>query len=175
MLFPDRFTNVIQGGLINQITERNKVLHGEITTGMQAFVKEQHSYQKSLDQFDPFSFVDKEQIKTDLEAIGTELSNATRNANQTSDEYRAYVTDVISLANENISCLQGDMTKASKKTEKNVSNMLIQIQGKRLKNSDTNVSLLKGFTGKLGFTRVGELPHREAYQFIINPIRYEIR
>ena len=175
MLFPDRFTNVIQGGLINQITERNKVLHGEIITGMQAFVKEQHSYQKSLDQFDPFSFVDKEQIKTDLEAIGTELSNATRNANQTSDEYRAYVTDVISLANENISCLQGDMTKASKKTEKNVSNMLIQIQGKRLKNSDTNVSLLKGFTGKLGFTRVGELPHREAYQFIINPIRYEIR
>ena len=175
MLFPDRFTNVIQGGLINQITERNKVLHGEIITGMQAFVKEQHSYQKSLDQFDPFSFVDKEQIKTDLEAIGTELSNATLNANQTSDEYRAYVTDVISLANENISCLQGDMTKASKKTEKNVSNMLIQIQGKRLKNSDTNVSLLKGFTGKLGFTRVGELPHREAYQFIINPIRYEIR
>ena len=159
MLFPDRFTNVIQGGLINQITERNKVLHGEITTGMQAFVKEQHSYQKSLDQFDPFSFVDKEQIKTDLEAIGTELSNATLNANQTSDEY----------------CLQGDMTKASKKTEKNVSNMLIRIQGKRLKNSDTNVSLLKGFTGKLGFTRVGELPHREAYQFIINPIRYEIR
>lgn len=175
MLSPDRFTSVIQGGLVNQITERNKVLQGEIATGMQAFVKEQNTYQKSLDQFDPFSFVDKEQIKTDLEAIGTELSNATLNVNQTSDEYRSYVTDVVSLANENISNLQGDMTKASEKTEKNVSNMLNQIQGKRLKNSDTNVSLLKGFTGKLGFTRVGDLPHREAYQFIINPIRYETR
>lgn len=175
MLSPDRFTSVIQGGLINQITERNKVLQGEIATGMQAFVKKQHAYQKSLDQFDPFSFVDKEQIKTDLDAIGLELSNAMLNVNQTSGEYRSYVTDVVSLANENISNLQGNMTKASEKTEKNVSNMLIQIQGKRLKNSDTNVSLLKGFTGKLGFTRVGDLPHREAYQFIINPIRYETR
>lgn len=173
MLPTDRFHKVVQEKLVNQIEARNTVLQGEVNEKMTSFTTEQSAYQSSLDAFDPFSYVDKESLKTDIESLSSNMTSVVTEVNNTSTGYRDYVTDVISTANENISKLQEDITSSNDKTGKNVLGAINTMKARRQGNSDTNISLLKGFTGKLSFTRIGDLPYREAYQFIINPITYQ--
>ena len=173
MLPTDRFHKVVQEKLVNQIEARNTVLQGEVNEKMTSFTTEQSAYQSSLDAFDPFSYVDKESLKMDIDSLSSNMTSVVTEVNNTSTGYRDYVTDVISIANENISKLQEDMTSSNDKTEKNVLGAINIVKARRQKSSDTNISMLKGFTGKLSFTRIGNLPYREAYQFIINPITYE--
>lgn len=169
----DRFHQVVQEKLVNQIEARNTVLQGEVNTKMTSFTTEQSAYQSSLDAFDPFSYVDKESMKTDMDSLASSMASIVTEVNNTSMGYRNYVTDLISAANENINNLQGDMISANSTTGKNVIGTLHTIKARRQENSAANITLLKGFTGKLGFTRIGDLPYREAYQFVINPITYQ--
>lgn len=171
MLPTDRFHEVVQKKLVNQIESRNTVLQGEVSKKMKSFTTEQSAYQSSLDEFDPFSYVDKESMKADTDSIVSNMSDIVTEVNNTSIGYRDYVTDVISLAEDNINTLQGDMNRASDKTKKNVLNQINAMKARRQQNSNINISLLQAFAGKLSFTRVGNLPHREAYQFIVNPIK----
>lgn len=166
----DRFTSVIQKNLIDLIQTRNGVLKQNADDKMQEFSTVQKAYQKSLDGFDPYSFVDNDKIQNDVDSISGNLSDITTKMNETSGIYMDYVSDVISKANDNTGKLQDNMMKANKMTARNVMAQMSALKKVRTTNNQTNISLLKGFAGKLSFTRVGKLPHREAYKFIINPI-----
>jgi len=172
-LDPARFSSVVQKNLVDAIEERNKVLKEDAKKGMNDFVKEQTDYQVSLDAFNPFSYVDTEQIKEDAGKISGQITDIVRSVNDINTSYRSYLSDFTSETNENIQSLKENMTKANDKTKKNVQSEMAAIQNMRYKTSCENVDMLKGFAGKLGFTRVGDLPKRETYQFMVNPVRYQ--
>lgn len=63
--------------------------------------------------------------------------------------------------------------RANEKTGQNIINQIDVLKNSRIDKNKTNVSILQGITQKLTFTRMGDLPYREAYDFIVNPLEYQ--
>ena len=173
-LDPERFVSVVQTDLIKSIVARDKTLRDDITNRLKAFVTEQGNYQGNLDAFNPFSYVDTNQLEEDTRKISSQITDMVSKVNETNADYRSYLSDFTLETNENIQSLKQNMIRTNEKTKKNVQSEITAIQNMRFKTSSQNIDMLKGFAGKLSFTRVGDLPRREAYQFIVNPITYQL-
>lgn len=159
--------------VVNVVRDRNDKLQKDVSEKISLFSHKQGKYQSQLDSFDPFGYVDSSQMTENVSAISDNITEIETQMNESGTEYLKYTADIFNMTNENISKLQEDMMKANEVTAKNVTDQITLLKNSRSAANAENSSILKNFSKKLSFTRVGDLPYREAYEFIINPIEYE--
>lgn len=165
-------TAAFQDGIVQVILDTNDRLQREFEESAAGFCHAQNQYQSTLDDYDPFAYVDEEKIAGGMRDVEVGISAIETEMNEKGTEYLKYTSDVYLMTNENIQILRNDMTKANEQTAENVRQQIGSLQRQRTGNNQTNSAILGDFTKKLGFTRMGNLPYREAYEFIIDPFEY---
>lgn len=165
-------TAAFQDGIVQVILDTNDRLQRAFEESAAGFWHAQNQYQSTLDGYDPFAYVDEEKIAGGMRDVEAGISAIETEMNEKGTEYLKYTSDVYLMTNENIQILRNDMTKANEQTAENVRQQIGSLQRQRTGNNQTNSAILGDFTKKLGFTRMGNLPYREAYEFIIDPFEY---
>ncbi|MDE7434825.1 MAG: hypothetical protein K2N01_03230 [Lachnospiraceae bacterium] len=165
-------TAAFQDGIVQVILDTNDRLQRAFEESAAGFWYAQNKYQDTLNAYDPFAYVNEEKIAGGLRDVEAGISAIETEMNEKGTEYLQYTSDVYLTTNENIQILRNDMTKANEQTAENVRQQVGSLQSLRTKNNQTNSAILEDFTKKLGFTRMGNLPYREAYEFIIDPFVY---
>lgn len=169
----DKVADTFEEKVVQVIEERNSELQTDVLEKISLFSNNQGHYQSQLDSFDPFGYVDSSRIADNISAISENIAGIETEMNDRGTEYLQYTADVFNMANENINILKEDMMKANEETKKKVTEQISSLKDTRSSTNQVNASILENFSKKLSFTRVGDLPYREAYEFIINPIEYE--
>ncbi len=169
----DHVTKAFQTNVVDVLSARNTAIQSDLYGKISQFFLLQGSYQTTLNQFDPYQYLDRTELSEDITKIADNISGIEEEMNETGSQYLDYTADVYKMTNENILTLQDDITKANEKTSENVSKQIGALKESRTSNNKSNSSILQGFTKKLSFTRVGNLPYREAYEFIVDPFEYK--
>ena len=169
----DKVADIFEEKVVQVIEDRNRELQTDVLEKISLFSNNQGHYQSQLDSFDPFGYVDSSRIADNISAISENIAGIETEMNDRGTEYLQYTADVFTMANENINILKEDMLKANEETKKKVTEQISALKDTRSSTNQVNASILENFSKKLSFTRVGDLPYREAYEFIINPIEYE--
>lgn len=169
----DKVADTFEEKVVQVIEERNSELQTDVLKKISLFSNNQGHYQSQLDSFDPFGYVDSSRIADNISAISENIAGIETEMNDRGTEYLQYTADVFTMANENINTLKEDMMKANEETKKKVTEQISYLKDTRSSTNQVNASILESFSKKLSFTRVGDLPYREAYEFIINPVEYK--
>ncbi len=169
----DGLERTFEKNVVEVVEKRNREIQADVFQNINEFSKEQREYQYGLDSFDPYSYMDYTDISNQLMKISDAISDMETDMNDRNEEYLNYTADVYELANEHTRILQEDMLRANEKTGQNIINQIDVLKNSRIDKNKTNVSILQGITQKLTFTRMGDLPYREAYDFIVNPLEYQ--
>lgn len=169
----DKVADTFEEKVVQVIEERNSELQTDVLKKISLFSNNQGHYQSQLDSFDPFGYVDSSRIADNISAISENIAGIETEMNDRGTEYLQYTADVFTMANENINTLKEDMMKANEEIKKKVTEQISYLKDTRSSTNQVNASILESFSKKLSFTRVGDLPYREAYEFIINPVEYK--
>lgn len=169
----DKVADTFEEKVVQVIEDRNRELQTDVLEKINLFSGNQGRYQSQLDRFDPFGYVDSSRIADNISAISENIAGIETEMNDRGTEYLQYTADVFTMANENINLLKEDMMKANEETKRKVTEQISSLKDTRSSTNQVNASILENFSKKLSFTRVGDLPYREAYEFIINPIEYK--
>lgn len=169
----NHFDSVIKENLIDLISARNGQLRSALEKGVQDVKTVAQEYLTGIKEFDPYSSIEQDKVSDGETKLSNVLRDVSKKMTDQSVSSIEYMTTMLQKANENISTLQTDMTNANEKTKANVISEIAAMQRIRTDSSKINLELLKGFAGKLAFTRVGELPNKKVYRFITNPVRCE--
>jgi len=98
---------------------------------------------------------------------GTEMQRALSENNQT---YSEYASKVYTTTQENVSALQEHIQEAKSTSDSTVEQGLFNIKQIKENTSQQNQNMMKSFTEKLSYTRLGSMEYTQAYEFIANPI-----
>lgn len=169
----EKVADIFEEKVVQVIEDRNRELQTDVLEKINLFSGSQGRYQSQLDSFDPFGYVDSSRIADNISVISENIAGIETEMNDKGTEYLQYTADVFTMANENINLLKEDMMKANEETKRKVTEQISSLKDTRSSTNQINASILENFSKKLSFTRVGDLPYREAYEFIINPIEYE--
>ena len=169
----EKVADTFEEKVVQVIEDRNRELQTDVLEKINLFSGNQGRYQSQLDSFDPFGYVDSSRIADNISVISENIAGIETEMNDRGTEYLQYTADVFTMANENINLLKEDMMKANEETKRKVTEQISSLKDTRSSTNQINASILENFSKKLSFTRVGDLPYREAYEFIINPIEYE--
>ncbi len=87
--------------------------------------------------------------------------------------YGQYVSDVYEAAGSNMTAMQESVAKAEEASEKLLTEGLAEAKASRSENSKINRMLLGDLSGKLPYTRIGDVENKEAYGFMAAPLLLE--
>lgn len=160
------FDDEIMTSLSAEITaESNK-----IKTQADSTATELTTYTTRLAEFNPYTYYDETAINNHMNSFAGNISTIQEKSSETHTAYLDYVNDVYTATNENVTALQTNLADAYKGTTENVDARITQAKEERSEINEINISLLKDFSGKLPYTRLGELEYTQAYDFIVNPV-----
>lgn len=86
------------------------------------------------------------------------------------DNYDEYVNDVYEAASENLTAVREKVSEAEKESEKLLTEGLEAAKASRAQSNEQNLELLGDFSGKLPFTRIGNVENKEVYDFMAAPL-----
>lgn len=169
----DGLEDAVEKNIVDVILARNEAIQKDVISNIQNFSDKQQEYQYGLDSFDPYAYMDYGDISQQLMKVSDNVSSIQSDMNETNQIYLNYTADVYELANEHTRILQEDILRANEKTGENIVNQVESLKNSRTEKNKSNIEILMGITKKLTYTRMGDLPYREVYDFIVNPLEYQ--
>lgn len=169
----DGLEDAVQKNIVDVILKRNEDIQNRVLADTRDFSDKQQTYQSELDSFDPYSYMDYGDISEQLAKVSENVSSIQSDMNEKNQIYLNYTADVYELANEHTRILQEDLLRANEKTGQNIVNQVETLKSSRTDKNKSNIGILIGITKKLKYTRMGDLPYREVYDFIVNPLEYQ--
>lgn len=169
----DGLEDAFEKNVVEVIEKRNHDIQEDVFDKISKFSTQQRTYQYGLDSFDPYRHMDYNDISNQLVRISDNVANIEEDMNNRNEEYLKYTADVYDLANEHTTILRDDIMKANEQTKKKIITQVDVLKASRSENNKTNLAILQDITKKLPYTRMGDLPYRETYDFIVNPLEYQ--
>ena len=87
---------------------------------------------------------------------------------QTDDEKQVY--DIMRVSDENMRLYDDSINKAYDTTMKNVVDVVNALRSKKEDTKSENSELMRDFSDKLSYTRLGSIGNKDAYNFISSPV-----
>lgn len=162
-----------QDGIIQEFTEKKEELNGtfeEIENQYQAAGKAEKEVHDKLNAYNLTAYVENgkvDQIAGSFQVNSQEMEQKIAEHTEESDKY---INDVSEAASENLSAMQKSVEEAQEKSEERLKEGLKEAKESRNKNKEMNEKLLKEMTGKLTYTRIGDVENKEVYDFIAAPL-----
>ena len=123
-----------------------------------------------LEDYNPYDPLNDSYIQSatnDMErSTGLALSEFEKK--QMDDEKQVY--DILRITDENMRLYDESIYNANEATMKNVIDVVNELRSKKESTKSENTGLMKDFSDKLSYTRIGSIGNKEAYNFISSPI-----
>ena len=162
----DIFRNEIEDVIENAVSD----LAMEINEKTSNLNEEQSRYLGLLEDYNPYEHLNDSYIQratNDMErSTGLALSEFEKK--QMDDEKQVY--DILRITDENMRLYDESIYNANEATMKNVIDVVNELRSKKESTKSENTVLMKDFSDKLSYTRIGSIGNKEAYNFISSPI-----
>lgn len=119
--------------------------------------------------FDPLAFIDGRQIEGYVRDYQRNTSSVENNINRKDQEYKKFVDDSYTEANEHMRVAREDISKYQKLSDDKLSDGLKVAHASRSSTSGENQQLMNNFINTLPYSRLGENANTSVYQFMVEP------
>lgn len=164
--FKDTFRNEIEDVIENAVA--NLVM--EINEKASTLNEDQTRYLSVLEDYNPYehlndSYIQRatNELQRSAESVLSEFEKK-----QMDDEKQVY--DILRITDENMRLYDESIYNANEATMKNVIDVVNELRSKKEITKSENTGLMKDFSDKLSYTRIGNIGNKEAYNFISSPI-----
>lgn len=135
--------------------------------------EEARDFQTIFGSYDAASYVDSRQVEAVSGDMQTNHREVEGKVSEYIDAYGRYVGDVYESAGNHVTAVQESVAKAEETSEKLLAEGLAEAKASRGENSKVNLTLLGDLSGKLPYTRIGDVENKEAYGFMAAPLLLE--
>lgn len=126
------------------------------------------SYNESLAGFAPV--INPEFITENIAGLTENNTSLQKELTENSTASMEYVNKVCQSTEENIGNLQKTITDTKENSDQAVADGLSEAKNVKAETSRANQNILKDFSEKLPYTRLGSAEYTQAYQFIVKPV-----
>ena len=126
------------------------------------------SYNESLAGFAPV--INPEFITENIAGLTENNTSLQKELTENSTASMEYVNKVYQSTEENIGNLQKTITDTKENSDQAVADGLSEAKNVKAETSRANQNILKDFSEKLPYTRLGSAEYTQAYQFIVKPV-----
>ena len=164
--FKDTFRNEIEDVIENAVA--NLVM--EINEKASTLNEDQTRYLSVLEDYNPYEHLNDSYIQRATNELqrSAEYVLSEFEKKQMDDEKQVY--DILRITDENMRLYDESIYNANEATMKNVIDVVNELRSKKEITKSENTGLMKDFSDKLSYTRIGNLGNKEAYHFISSPI-----
>ena len=127
-------------------------------------------YSQAVNGYNPLSHIDQSVIQGYINNIGSNNMEIQTTVTQNYSDNMEYVSQVWQTSEENVNALQKNIQEAKEASDHAVSAGLENAKNLKEETSATNQMLLKSFTEKLPYTRIGNLDNTTTYKFMTDPV-----
>ena len=164
--FKDTFRNEIEDVIENAVA--NLVM--EINEKASTLNEDQTRYLSVLEDYNPYEHLNDSYIQRATNELqrSAEYVLSEFEKKQMDDEKQVY--DILRITDENMRLYDESIYNANEATMKNVIDVVNELRSKKEITKSENTGLMKDFSDKLSYTRIGSIGNKEAYNFISSPI-----
>lgn len=126
------------------------------------------SYNESLTGFAPV--INPEFITENIAGLTENNTSLQKELTENSTASMEYVNKVYQSTEENIGNLQKAITDTKENSDQAIADGLSEAKNVKAETSRVNQNILKDFSEKLPYTRLGSAEYTQAYQFIAKPV-----
>lgn len=127
-------------------------------------------YQRSLDKYDPYEYIDMSFLSQSLRDIEGNLRDMERSVSDKSRAEEKSVDDIFRTTSDNTDGLWNTMETTYDSSQENVVRTVKELRGLHEGNYTADTELLSEFSRQLSYTRLGSVGNKSVYDFISNPI-----
>ena len=164
--FKDTFRNEIEDVIENAVA--NLVM--EINEKASTLNEDQTRYLSVLEDYNPYEHLNDSYIQRAANELqrSAEYVLSEFEKKQMDDEKQVY--DILRITDENMRLYDESIYNANEATMTNVIDVVNELRSKKEITKSENTGLMKDFSDKLSYTRIGNIGNKEAYNFISSPI-----
>lgn len=164
--FKDTFRNEIEDVIENAVA--NLVM--EINEKASTLNEDQTRYLSVLEDYNPYEHLNDSYIQRATNELqrSAEYVLSEFEKKQMDDEKQVY--DILRITDENMRLYDESIYNANEATMKNVIDVVNELRSKKEITKSENTGLMKDFSDKLSYTRIGNIGNKETYNFISSPI-----
>lgn len=166
----EEVAQILEEEVIRVIAEHNTQQYTGLRLLNEQWKSDRDVYEKSLDEYNPYYYLELDTLEVPLDAIGKSLQDAEDTMNKKAAWDNEFTQEIYDNSDKNIETLQNGINEAQKQTAANMTETMAVLKKSREGVNQENVRLLDEFTRKLSYTRVGSLGNTEAYDFIVMPV-----
>lgn len=156
----------IEAPIMDEVDAESEKVSSAINT-MQEAIQE---YVIALDEYDAMSYLDREKIYEYLSSLSDVINDMEAEIMEQDNAYMEYIYEVIETTDSNVEMLQENLDAAYEETKGNIDHTMEDFKENRTGINALNVFLLNDITGKLPYTRLGNLEYTQVYDFIAQPV-----
>lgn len=166
----EEVNHVIQTYFVDALSQGDMAQMDQLDKAMDVLDLKMEEYQDSLNNFDPFKYLESAGLNSYLNDISTNTRNMMAAIGQNNEEYIAYSAEVYQTTAENMVQLRNSVNVSNEQTSINVANCISELVSSREVINSQNRSMLEAFTDSLKYTRVESQGNAEVYDYIVNPL-----
>ena len=163
------FQEEVVDKVLTKAEEENTVLK----TQSKVAVDEMSKYETAIGEYDPFLYMNKEQIAEYLTQLNENVFEMEDEINESNFEKEEYVAELYSAVLENETAWQENMNTAYTTTVENIEKMVSMLKENKTGMNQLNTELLLEFSNQLPYTRLGKVEYTEMYDFVSHPLGVE--
>lgn len=170
----EEIDNVLQTYFVDALSEENKNQIERLSDTVQQLERTMDDYEYSLMHYDPLRYLKNADLNTYLNDIEINAVEMLGTVEQNNSEYQLYAAEMYTATSEHSTQLRSSLDEANARTSANVENCINDLIVSRETVNGQNVQMLKGFTDSLRYTRVGSQGNAEVYDYIVNPVVFQV-
>lgn len=170
----EEIDNVLQTYFVDALSEENKNQMGRLSDTVRHLEQTMDDYEYSLMHYDPLRYLENANLNTYLNDIEVNAVEMLGTVEQNNSEYQLYAAEMYTATSEHSTQLRSSLDEANARTSANVENCINDLIVSRETVNGQNVQMLKGFTDSLRYTRVGSQGNAEVYDYIVNPVVFQV-
>ena len=125
---------------------------------------------EELVEYDALSYIETDIISDYMSSLYEIIMDMEEDIVEQDESYLEYIDEVVTTTDNNLTSLQESLDMAFTNTEDNVMTAMSLFKESRTDLNEQNMEILNGITGKLLYTRLGNLAYTQVYDFIVNPV-----
>ena len=129
-----------------------------------------NSYESDLKEYTPYRYLNEGKLTEPVNKIGSNIQEAENQTNSKINEYVKYGAELEKANSEDMDKFLESMDKAEKDSVSRIEETMNNVKEKRKSTNKDNVELLKAFSEKLAYTKLGESDNTKVYDFISDPV-----
>lgn len=130
-------------------------------------------YHASVENYNPYEKVDRFALQGKVNELDENLSKVKEELDKQNIGYMTYASESYALASENMDAATKALSDAREQSAKDIDGLIEELKSSRQAVNRENTQILKDFSEKLSYTRLGSVDNTMVYDFMVNPVLLE--